>query len=72
MTVGRGDLRTLANGLFPVGGVEAKDLPPEGRDEVRAAMDVILRLWDYQSAKLDLALQSLDKAAVEIDRLKGK
>ena len=68
---GKGDLQTLANGLFPAG-FDATALTPEGRDEVRAAVDVILKLWDRGSARLTLALEQLDKAAAEIDRLKGR
>ena len=67
----RGDLRTLASGLFPAG-FDAAALTPEGRDEVRAAVDVILRLSDSQSARLKLALEQLDLAAKEIDRLKDE
>lgn len=65
-----GDLRILANGLFPAGG-DVKELTPEGRDEVRDAVDVILKLWDTGSARLGLALERLDKAADEIERLKA-
>src|SRR6266567_8188824 len=67
----KGDLRTLASGLFPAG-FDAAALTPEGRDEVRAAVDVILKLSDRQSARLKLALEQLDRAASEIDRLKDK
>lgn len=69
-TAGRGDLRTIANGLFP-SGQDLASLTPEGRDEVRAAVDALLRVWDYTSAKLELALGQLDKAAAEIERLNG-
>jgi hypothetical protein len=68
--IGKDDLKTLANGLFPVGGPEASALPPEGRDEICAAVEVILKLHDYQKTKLSLALGQLDKAAAEIERLK--
>ncbi len=70
MSVGRGDLKTLADGLFPCG--HDNPTSPRGRDEVRAAMEVILKLWDYQSAKLELALRELDGAGAEIDRLNKK
>ncbi len=65
----RGDLRTLANGLFPTG----QELPPtqEGRDEIREAVNVILKLHDARSARLTLALRGLDRAAEEIERLRG-
>jgi hypothetical protein len=64
-----GDLRTIANGLFPAGG-DSSTLTKEGRDEVRAAMEVILRLWDHRNTKLSLALEQLDRAADEIERLR--
>ena len=63
-----GDLRTLANGLFPTGG-DVASLPQEGKDEVIAAIDVILKLNDYRNTKLAMALRELDRAAAEIDRL---
>ncbi len=63
-----GDLRTIANGLFPAG-LEPSALTKEGRDEVRAAMDVILKLWDYRNTKLALALEQLDRAAARIEQL---
>lgn len=66
---GKGDLRTIANGLLPTG-LDPKTLPPEGRDEIREAIDVILKLWDYRNARLTLALEQLEKAAAEIERLK--
>lgn len=65
----KGDLRTIANGLIPAG-FDAASLTPEGRDEVRAAIDVILRLHDAQSARLTLALEQLDRAAAYIDKMK--
>lgn len=67
---GKGDLRTVATGLFPQG-FDVAALTPEGRDEVRAAVDAILRLWDQENARLSLALKQLDKGAAEIERLKG-
>lgn len=66
---GAGDLRTLVSGLIPAG-FDAGALTPKGRDEVRDALDVILKLWDYRNARLTLALEQLDKAAVEIERLR--
>ena len=68
---GRGDLRTIANGLFP-SGQDVSNLTAEGRDEVRAAVDALLRMWDRTSAKLELALRQLDKAADEIKRLQAE
>lgn len=41
------------------------------RDHVRASVDVILKLWDEVNARLTLALEQLDKAAIEIERLKA-
>lgn len=67
---GKGDLRKLANGLIP-SGFDAAKLTPEGRDEVRAAIDVILKLNDQRFARLSLALEQLDRAADEIDRLRA-
>ena len=67
MRAGKGDLKTLANGLFP-GGFDAATLTQEGRDEVRSAVDVILRLWDYRNARLTLALEGLDKAAIALEQ----
>ena len=64
----KGDLQTLANGLLP-SGQDISRLTAEGRDEVRAAIDVILKIWDYNRTKLDLALVQLDKCAAEIERL---
>jgi hypothetical protein len=69
--INSGDLRTLANGLFPSGGSEAH-LTPEGRDEIRDAIDVILKFWDYRNTKLSLALEQLDRAADEIFRLRAE
>lgn len=69
-TASRGDLRTIANGLFP-SGQDVASLTPEGRDEVRAAVDALLRAWGRTSAKLGLALGQLDRAAAEIERLNG-
>jgi len=66
----KGDLRTLGNGLFPTG-FDAASLTSEGRDEVRDAIDVLLKLWDHRNARLTLALEQLDRAAAEIDRLKA-
>jgi hypothetical protein len=66
MNAGKGDLKTIANGLFP-SGFNAAALTPEGRDEVRAAVDVILRLSDSRNARLTLALEMLDKAAAHIE-----
>lgn len=68
-SAGSGDLKTVARGLMPAG-LDPSTLTPEGRDEVRAAIDAILRLWDHRNARLTLALEQLDKAAAEIDRLK--
>ena len=70
MKTGKGDLRTIASGLFPAG----DELPStkEGRDEVRAAVDALLRVWDHSSAKLLLALEQLDRAADEIERLRAQ
>ncbi len=65
---GKGDLRTIARGLIP-GGFDPTSLTTKGRDEVRAAIDAILRAWDRSNTKLGLALEQLDKAAAEIDRL---
>lgn len=69
--VGKGDLKTLANGLFP-SGQDVAALTPEGRDEIRDAIEVILKLWDYRNARLALALEGLDKAADEIVALRSK
>ena len=69
--INSGDLQTLANGLFPSGGSEAH-LTPEGRDEIRDAIDIILKFWDYRNTKLSLALEQLDKAADEIFRLRAE
>lgn len=70
MKAGQGDLRTIARGLIPAG-FDAATLTPEGRDEVREAIDVILKLSDYRNAKLGLALEQLEKAAAEIERLRA-
>lgn len=67
----KGDLKTISHGLIPTG-FNAANLPPKGRDEVREAIDAILRIWDYTQAKTTLALEQLDKAAAEIDRLKAE
>jgi chromosome segregation ATPase len=67
----RGDLRTIANGLFPAGG-EVATLSPAGRDEVREAVEVILRLSSHDNARLTLALEQLDKAADEVERLNAE
>lgn len=67
----RGDLRTIANGLFPAGS-DPSALPKEGKDEVRAAIEVILKLWDHRNTKLALALEQLDRAADEIARLRAE
>lgn len=71
MSVGKGDIRTLANGLFPAG-MDPAALTPEGRDEVREAMEVLLKIYDYRNTKLALALEQLDRAAAEIDRLRAE
>jgi hypothetical protein len=67
----KNDARTILNGLFPSGQQDIKSLPPQGREEIRRAIDVILRLYDYNTARLELALEQLDKAAAEIDRLRA-
>lgn len=67
--IDRGDLQTIANGLFPAG-FKAAALTPEGRDEVKEAVDVILRLSSTQNARLTLALEQLDKAADDNTRLR--
>lgn len=66
---GKGDLRTILNGLFPT----KEQLPRtlEGRDEVRAAVDALLRIYDRDNARLTLALEQLDKGAAEIERLRA-
>ena len=69
MQTSKDRLRTLANGIIPTG-FDAKKLPPEGCDEVRAAIDVLLELSNRRTTKLTLALSQLNKAALEIDRLK--
>jgi len=66
--ISKSDARTIASGLFP-SGQDVKSLTPEGREEIRRAVDVILRLYDHNAARLELALEQLDKAA-EIDRLR--
>jgi hypothetical protein len=66
--LGSSHFRTLANGLFP-SGFAADALTPEGRDEVREAVEIILKLWDHRNARLTLVLEQLDKAAREIERL---
>ena len=68
-TMNRDDARTIASGLFP-SGQDIESLTPQGREEIRQAVDVILRLYDYNAARLELALEQLDKAAAEIDRLR--
>lgn len=65
----KGDARAIANGLFP-GGQDIQSLTRQGRDEVREAVEVMLKVWDRNNVKLQLALQQLDKAADEIERLK--
>lgn len=65
------DLRTIANGLFPVVG-DTSALPKEGKDEIRAAIEVILKLLDRRNTKLVLALEQLDRAADEIARLRAE
>lgn len=69
MQTNKDELRTLANGIIPAG-FDAKKLPPEGCDEVRAAIDMLLALSNRRTTRLTLALNQLDKAALEIDRLK--
>lgn len=66
-----GDLRTIANGLF-ADGYDSSALTKEGKDEIRAAIDVILKLWDHRNTKLSLALEQLDLAADEIARLSAE
>lgn len=70
MEANKDDLRALANGLIP-GGFDATQLTPEGRDEVRDAIDVLLKLSDQRNVRLTLALGQLDRAAVEIERLQA-
>lgn len=70
MQADKSDLKTLASGLIPAG-FDAARLPADGRDEVRAAIDVILKLSDHSNAKLSLALEQLDRAAAEIERIKS-
>ena len=69
MQTSKDRLRTLANGIIPAG-FDAKKLPLEGCDEVRAAIDVLLELSNRRTTKLTLALSQLNKAALEIDRLR--
>jgi hypothetical protein len=68
---GYGDLRIVARGLIPAG-FDPAALTPEGRGEVRQAIEAVLRLWDQQGARLTLALEQLDKAATEIEMLKAE
>jgi hypothetical protein len=65
------DARTIANnGLLPTG-QDARSLPQKsGREEIRQAIDTLLRLYDYDNARLELALEQLDRAAAEIERLR--
>ena len=70
MGAGKDDLRALAHGLIPAG-FDATELTLEGRDEVRAAIDVLLKLSDHRYARLSFALEQLDKGATEIERLKS-
>ena len=64
------DYRVIADGLFP-GGMDPAKLTEIGREEVRNAVDALLRLWDRDNARLALALEQLDRAAAEIERLKA-
>ncbi len=70
IAAGRGDLKTIAHGLIPTG-FNAAALPPEGRNEIKDAIDVILKVSSYQDARLTIAIEQLDKAAAEIDRLRA-
>lgn len=65
---GKGDLRTIVNGLFPTN-FDTASLSKRGKDEIKEAIDAILRISSYQDARLTLALEQLDKAADEITRL---
>ena len=61
------DFRTIANGLFP-SGQRVENMSKEGQDEVRAAVDALLRVWDRTNARLSLALQQIDRAADAINK----
>jgi len=61
----RADMQTIVSGLLPAG-MDIESLTPEGRDEVRQALDTILKVWDRTQARLALALGQLDKAADHI------
>ena len=63
------DYRMIANGLLP-GGCDPDKLTAIGRQEVRDAIDALLRIYDRDNARLDLALRELDRAAAEIERLR--
>lgn len=67
---GKGDFRTVLDGLFPTG--ERLPASRTGRDEVRAALDALLRIYDHNNARLILALEQLDKGAAEIERLRAE
>lgn len=61
--------RTIVSGLLPEGG-NVDTLSLKGRDEVRAALDMVLQVHSQQASKLELALRQLDEAAAEIKRLR--
>jgi chromosome segregation ATPase len=65
---GKGDIRTVANGLLP-SGQNVASMTKTGKAEVRAALEALLRIYDNDNARLGLALEQLDRAADEIERL---
>ena len=56
------DARALANGLLP-SGQNISSLSPTGREEVKHAIETVLRLYEMQDARLSLALEQLNRAA---------
>jgi hypothetical protein len=69
--LGKNAAHTLVNGLLPAG-LQSRSLPPEGRNEVREALDTVLRLYEGDKMRLELALHQLDRAAAEIERLQAE
>jgi hypothetical protein len=63
------EARVIMSGLFP-SGQDIRSLTLTGREEIRDAVDTILRLYDYDNARLTLALEQLDRADAEIRRLR--
>lgn len=60
---------TIAKGLLADGMVPA-DLTKTGRDEIRAALDMVLQMSAERDVRLAAALRELDHAANEIERLR--